>query len=100
MNFYSVQIAYTAKERLIGDAVVPQAKRNFKNTVAFPTRFLGLNATCSEQLEHEKRYITHKLVEQQNNKIAFECIQAGNTHTFSPEQVVAFYLKKLHRFYE
>ncbi len=35
----------------------------------------------------------------QNNKIAFEVVQGGNTHTLSPEQVMAFYLKKLHEFY-
>lgn len=35
----------------------------------------------------------------QNNKIAFEVVQAGTTHTLSPEQVMAFYLKKLHEFY-
>lgn len=35
----------------------------------------------------------------QNNKIAFEVVQSGNTHVFSCEQVIAFYLQKLHEFY-
>jgi len=34
-----------------------------------------------------------------NNKIAFELTQAGNVHIFTPEQVLAFYLRKLHEFY-
>ena len=92
-------VAYQAAERLIGDSVKTQIKRNFKNTVIFPTRFLGLNMQCAEQLELEKRYVTHKIVPMPNNKIAFEVVQAGNTHTFSVEQVLAFYLKKLHEFY-
>ena len=95
----SVCIAYQQQERLIGDAVKTQIKRNFKNSVLFPTRFLGLNATCQEQVNHEKRFTTHKVVSLDNNKIAFEVTQAGNTHTLTAEQVVAFYLKKLHEFY-
>lgn len=76
-----------------------QIKRNFKNSVLFPTRFLGLNAQCAAQLELEKRYITHKMVPMQNNKIAFELEQAGNKHVFTIEQIIAFYLQKLHEFY-
>lgn len=97
--FCSVQIAYCAQERQIGDSVKVQVKRNFKNSVLFPTRFLGLNATCEEQLALEKRFATHKIVNFENNKIGFEVVQAGNKHVFFPEQVVAFYLRKLHEFY-
>jgi len=79
--------------------VKTQIKRNFKNSILFPTRFLGLNATCAEQIAHEKKFITHKVSTLANNKLAFEVTQAGNTHTFTVEQVIAFYLKKLHEFY-
>jgi molecular chaperone DnaK (HSP70) len=41
-------VAYTAQERLAGEAVKVQHRRNFKNSVAFPTRFLGLNTACTE----------------------------------------------------
>lgn len=34
-----------------------------------------------------------------NNKIGFELTQAGNLHILTVEQVLAFYLKKLHEFY-
>ena len=40
--------AFTAEERLIGDAAVNQMKRNFKNTLQFYQRFLGLNWDCKE----------------------------------------------------
>ena len=92
-------LAYTASERVIGDAAKTQAKRNFKNTLAFPTRFLGLNMQCQAQLELEKRFTTFKIVPLTNNKIGFEVTQAGNTHSFTVEQVLAFYLRKLHEFY-
>ena len=87
------------QERLIGDAVKTQIKRNFKNSVIFPTRFLGLNMQCTAQLELEKRFICHKIVPLANNKIGFELTQAGNLHVLTVEQVLAFYLKKLHEFY-
>lgn len=94
-----VAIAYQNQERLIGDSVKTQIKRNFKNSVLFPTRFLGLNMQCAEQIALEERFTTHKVVPIANNKMAFELTQSGNTHTFSIEQVIAFYLKKLHEFY-
>ena len=76
-----------------------QIKRNFKNSVLFPMRFLGLNSQCSAQLEQEKRFTTHKIVSLSNNKIGFELVQGGNQHVFTVEQVLAFYLRKLHEFY-
>ena len=39
------------------------------------------------------------MVPMQNNKIAFELEQAGNKHVFTIEQIIAFYLQKLHEFY-
>jgi molecular chaperone DnaK (HSP70) len=57
-----VVLAYTGSERVIGDAAKTQAKRNFKNTLSFPTRFLGLNMQCQAQLELEKRFTTFKVV--------------------------------------
>lgn len=79
--------------------MITQIKRNFKNSIMFPTRFLGLNSQCTAQIEIEKRFVTHKIVPMQNNKIAFEVVQGGNTHTLTIEQVIAFYLQKLHDFY-
>ena len=92
-------VAYCPQERLIGDSVKTQIKRNFKNSILFPTRFLGLNAQCNAQLELEKKFVTHKIVPMANNKIGFEVLQAGNTHVFTIEQILAFYILKLHEFY-
>ena len=46
-------VAYTDEERLIGDAAMNQQKKNFKNTLQFFTRFIGLNSDCVEQVEKE-----------------------------------------------
>jgi len=43
-----VQIAYTTEERIIGDSVKFQHRKNLKNTVIFPMRFLGLNTECKD----------------------------------------------------
>ena len=37
---------YTNEERVIGDAAGNQMKKNFKNTLQFFARFLGLNTDC------------------------------------------------------
>ncbi len=52
--FYSMIVAYTDEERLIGDAAMNQQKKNFKNTLQFFTRFIGLNSDCVEQLKKEE----------------------------------------------
>jgi len=43
-----VQCAFTDAERLAGEGVKPQTRRNFKNTLLYATRFLGLNTACQE----------------------------------------------------
>ena len=49
-----------------------QIKRNLKNSIMFPTRFAGLNATCKEQIDIEKKYVTHEVTPAENNKLEFE----------------------------
>ena len=96
-----VQIAYTASERLIGESVKTQIRRNFKNSILFPTRFLGLNTACAEQLKIEEKFTTHKIIKnEETNKISFACEQMGTSHEFSCEQVIGFYLAKLKEFYK
>ena len=93
-------VAYTTAERLIGDAVKTQVKRNFKNSILYLTRFLGLNATCKEQLAQEMLFCPQKLIEFSNNKIGFEVVQDGQKLQLTVEQILAFYIQKLKVFYE
>ena len=98
--FCSVQIAFTDAERIIGDSVKFQIKRNMKNTILFPMRFLGLNAGCKEQIDYEQKFTTTKVIEFDNKKLGFEVTQQGVKHTLTIEQIMAYYLTKLARFYE
>ena len=68
---------YTDQERIIGDAAMNQMKKNFKNTMQFFGRFMGLNQDCVEQLEEEKKFITYKIVNMENKKIGFEVTLRG-----------------------
>ena len=95
-----VYAAFTNEERLVGEPVKNQIRRNFKNSVMFPTRFLGLNQTCEAQLKEEEKYITHKIVNLENKKIGFEVQSMGKKYVFMPEQIIAFFLKKIMRFYQ
>lgn len=88
-------IGYTAEERLIGDSAINQWKKNFKNTMQFFSRFVGLNTDCKEQLEEEKKFITYKIVELENKKVGFEVLIRGEKQVLTAEQILGFYLKKL-----
>ena len=57
-------------------------KKNFKNSLQFFARFLGLNQNCKEQIEEEKKFVTYKVVDMDNNKIGFEVKIRGETHIF------------------
>ena len=60
-------------------------KKNFKNTLQFFARFLGLNQDCAAQVEEEKKFINTKMVGLDNKKIGFEVQCRGDTLTLSPE---------------
>jgi molecular chaperone DnaK (HSP70) len=91
---------YTAQERLIGDSAVNQMKKNFKNTMQFFGRFMGLNQDCAEQLEEEKKFITYKVANLENKKIGFELVLRGEKKVLTPEQVMGFYLRKARTYFE
>ena len=93
-------VAYTDEERLIGDAAMNQHKKNFKNTLQFFTRYIGLNAECVDQLQIEQQYTTYKIVPLENTKIGFEISIRGETKVVTPEQVLAYYFRKTKTFFE
>lgn len=93
-------VAFTEEERLIGDAALNQQKKNFKNTLQFFNRFIGLNVDCVDQLKLEEQFITYKMIPLANKKIGFEVQNRGATEVLTPEQILAFYLKKVKTFFE
>ena len=99
-HYDSLVVAYTDEERLIGDAAMNQQKKNFKNTLQFFTRFLGLNTDSVDQLKEEEKFTTYKIVPLENKKIGFEVSLRGSTQVVTAEQVLAYYLRKIQTFFE
>jgi len=87
-------VGFGENERFIGEQGYVQLKSNFKNTVVFPTRFLGLTPD-SPLLNEEKKWLYCPLVTTADNKIAFEVRYKGEKRQFVPEQIVAMMLTKL-----
>jgi len=81
-----VQCAFTDAERLAGEGVKPQTRRNFKNTLLYATRFLGLNTACQEQLKIEQKFTLQKVTQNaETNKISWSVTQGGEKHDMSVE---------------
>jgi len=51
-------------------------------------------------LDEEKKFITYKVVDMENKKIGFQVVCRGETLVLTPEQVTAFYLKKVKTYFE
>jgi molecular chaperone DnaK (HSP70) len=74
-------------------------KRNFKNTIMFFSRLMGLNWDCIEQIKEEQRYVTYNIVQMENKKIGVEFEHRGEMYTFTPEQMMASFLTKVHTYF-
>ena len=89
-----VVVGFGPNERFIGEQGYAQLKSNFKNTITYPNRFLGLSPDATV-LEEEKKYIFTPLVPTADDKIAFEITNKGEKQRFVPEQAVAMMLSKV-----
>jgi len=89
-----VVVGFGPSERFIGEQGYAQLKSNFKNTIIYPNRFLGLTPDAPV-LEEEKKYIFTPIVPTDDNKIAFEIQNRGEKQKFIPEQAVAMMLSKV-----
>lgn len=63
-------------------------------------RLLGLTIDSAEQLKEEETFLTCKTVPLQNKKIGLEVEVHNEKMVLTPEQIMATYLKKIHKFYE
>lgn len=84
---------------MIGDSAVAQIRSNFKNTIPYSNRFVGLNSECKEQIEEESRYISNKFSFTDDKKIVFNVTSRGEVQNLTPEQVYAGYLKKIKKLF-
>lgn len=74
-------------------------KRNFKSTIAYFSRFMGLNTDCVDQLKIEEEFTTMKIVPLENRRIGFEFTDADGPKVLTPEQIYAAYLLKVMKYY-
>lgn len=63
-------VGFKDNERYIGEQGYVQLKSNFKNSIVFPTRYLGLRGD-SAHLEEEKKWLYQPIVVTEDNRIAF-----------------------------
>jgi L1 cell adhesion molecule like protein len=86
-------VAYTADERLIGDAAKNQAAANPTNTVFDAKRLIGRKYN-DPVVQAEKKLWPFKVVDA-DGKPKIEVEWKGETHSFLPEEVSAAVLQKM-----
>lgn len=86
-------VAYTADERLIGDAAKNQAAANPTNTVFDAKRLIGRKYD-DPVVQSEKKLWPFKVVDA-DGKPKIEVEWKGETHSFLPEEVSAAVLQKM-----
>ena len=92
-------VAYGEHERMVGDAAVAQMKSNYKNTLSYINRFMGLTSDCKEQVEEELKYIPNKVSYHPDKKLTFNLTNKGQNLDKVPEQTYAAFLKKLKKMF-
>ena len=83
-------VAFTDKERLVGDAAKRQAVTNSSRTVFAVKRLMGRVANSSE-VEHWKQHAPYKIVAGANGAAVVEI----DGHQYTPQEVSATILSKL-----
>ena len=86
-------VGFTPKQRISGEAGFSKLSTNFRNTVMYPTRFLGFDSR-RQNLDEEKKWTTHTITEE-NHHISHQVHSGGEQHNFSTEQVTAMLLTHL-----
>ncbi|KAI0567377.1 HSP 70-2 [Gracilaria domingensis] len=86
-------VAFTAEERLIGDAAKNQAAMNPVNTVFDVKRLIGRKYNDAT-VQRDKKLLPYKIVSQ-GDKPMISIDVKGEEKTFSPEQISAMVLGKM-----
>ena len=86
-------VGFTDKQRSIGESGYSKLSTNFRNTVLFPTRFLGL-ASNSPYLDIERNWVTHP-INTESTQLLHEVRYFGEVSQFTTEKVLAMLLTHL-----
>ncbi|CAG9327798.1 unnamed protein product [Blepharisma stoltei] len=87
-------VGFGDKQRFIGESGFSKLSTNFRNTVLFPTRFLGLSSNY-QYLHDESKWLTNKLVTLEDGRIAHEVRYLGENMAFTSERIVAMFLTQI-----
>ena len=87
-------VAYGDRERTFGDAALSTSKSNFKRTVFYPNRWLGLQRDWPF-IEEEAKYANIKPTFDSHNKVGFEIMYKGEKKIYTSESLMGLYFEKL-----
>jgi len=87
-------VAFTDKERLIGNAAKIQESRNSKNTVFDAKRLIGRNFT-DKVVQDDMKHWPFKVVKGSGNKPLIEVTYQKEKKEFTPEQISSMVLTKM-----
>ncbi|KAM3138385.1 hypothetical protein pb186bvf_009471 [Paramecium bursaria] len=87
-------VGYGSEERFIGEQGALQNKSNFKNTVHFFNRFLGLSGK-PPFFQEEAKWLTIPVGVNDQSKTTFDVTYLGEKKSYTPEQVTGSMLNKL-----
>ena len=74
--------------------MLTQMKTNFRDTVSYPTRFLGLHNEYPLLGQYTK-FVPARTVKGDHGKLHFQVSYQGTSETFVAEQVVGAFINKL-----
>mmetsp|Transcript_28339 Transcript_28339/g.91800 ORF Transcript_28339/g.91800 Transcript_28339/m.91800 type:complete len:650 (+) Transcript_28339:49-1998(+) len=84
----ATMVSFQDKQRFIGEAAVPMARSNFKNTVVDLKRFIGLKFS-SPFVQRELERFPFKLVAMENDEVGVEVMFNGAPTVFAVPRLVA-----------
>lgn len=87
-------VGFGPNERYLGETGQLKHKTNFRDTVTYITRFLGLGHDSS-LLPNEKKFITVATETSGGGRLAFRVNYRGESQIFIAEEIVAAFLNKL-----
>lgn len=98
-NDYSLRatplcVAFSGKNRILGVAAKNQMVTNMKNTIYGFKRLLGRKFN-DPYVQQELKYLSYRVVPQQNGSIGIKVNYLDEEHVFSPEQITAMLFTKL-----
>ncbi|EEQ41723.1 putative glucose-regulated protein [Clavispora lusitaniae] len=86
-------VAFTAEERLIGDAAKNQAPSNVNNTIFDIKRLIGLDYN-DKVVQKEIKHLPYKIVKKGNTPVVHVEVN-GEAKEFTPEEISAMILGKM-----